>query len=271
MRGVLVALLIMLLIQLPTTIFAAEDNGNDHWKKLSDLSYKALQLTKAEKYADAKDVLRYFEDEYLSLSDQQKKLSMYNLRVFSTSYDESVKVLTSTSATHEERVDTLVQLHLLVDAVYSTHQPLWKSTKNELMRPLEQMKDAAANQELQSFYAYFNQFLSEYEKIHAALSVDLPQELLSRIDSYITYLDENRSLIVTTDHQIQQIHVIEAGLIDAFDTTKEDSADPSILWLIFAVGGGIISTLFYVGWRKYSGEKKEYQTFSKKKEYNRFR
>ncbi|WP_408006515.1 sporulation protein YpjB [Pseudalkalibacillus sp. A8] len=270
MRGVLVALLIMLLIQLPTTIFAAED-GSDHWKKLSDISYKALQLTKAEKYTDAKDVLRYFEDEYLSLSDQQKKLSMHNLRVFSTSYEESVKVLNKVSATHEERVDALVQLHLLVDAVYSTHQPLWKSTKNELMRPLEQMKDAAANQELQSFYAYFNQFLSEYGKIHAALSVDLPPELLSRIDSYITYLDENRSLIVTTDHQIQQIHVIEAGLIDAFETTKEDSADPSILWLIFTVGGGIISTLFYVGWRKYSGEKKEYQTFSKEKEYNRFR
>ncbi|WP_261129116.1 sporulation protein YpjB [Bacillus sp. Marseille-Q3570] len=270
MRGVLFALLIMLLIQLPASISAAED-GSDHWKKLSDLSYKALQLTKAEKYADAKDVLRYFEDEYLSLTDEQKKLSMHNLRVFTTSYEESLKVLTNISATHEERVDALVELHLVVDAVNSTHQPLWKSTKNELMHSLEQMKDAAANQELQSFYAHFNQFLSEYDKIHAALSVDLPPELLTRIDSYITYLDENRSLIVTTDHQLQQINVIEAGLINAFETTQEDGADPSILWLIFTVGGGIISTLFYVGWRKYSGEKKEYQTFSKEKEYNRFR
>ncbi|MGM7701664.1 sporulation protein YpjB [Pseudalkalibacillus sp. Hm43] len=270
MRGVFALFLIGCFLFIPLTVFADHGEG-DHWKKLSELSYKALQLTKEEKYADAKDVLGYFEREYHELADADKDLSIHHLRIFSTSYDESVKVLTEVAASHEERVNTLMGLHLLVDAVHTDHQPLWKSTQNELMSMLEKMEGAAADQELQSFYAYFNQFLVKYDKIHPALSVDLPAELLSRIDSYVKYLDENRSLVVTTDHQLQQIKFIEAALKDAYDQKQEDSADPSILWLIFTVGGGIISTLFYVGWRKYSEEKKGIQTFSKQKEYNRFR
>jgi sporulation protein YpjB len=139
------------------------------------------------------------------------------------------------------------------------------------MSILEEMEGAATTQELHDFHARLNQFLARYEKIHPALSVDLSDELLNRIDSYVTYLDENRSLIVTTDHQIQQIKFIEAALQDAYNQPQEDGADPNTLWVIFTVGGGIISTLFYVGWRKYSGEKKGIQSFSKQKEYNRFR
>ncbi|WP_349407557.1 sporulation protein YpjB [Pseudalkalibacillus sp. SCS-8] len=270
MRRIFLTLLIACFLQLPMTVFAAHQEESP-WKKLGELSFKALQLTKAEKYADAKDVLIYFGDEFEELSDDQKKLSIHNLRVFTTSYEESVKALTKASASHEERVNALIGLHLVVDAVHSTHQPLWKSTRSEIFSTIEKMKEAATDQELQAFYTYFNQFLTKYNKIYAALSVDLPPDLLNRIDSYISYLDENRALIVTTDHQIQQIHTIETALMDAYDLNRQDSADPSILWLIFTVGGGIISTLFYVGWRKYSGEKKAIQTFSKQKEYNRFR
>ncbi|WLD91809.1 sporulation protein YpjB [Alkalihalobacillus sp. AL-G] len=270
MRAVMILLIIVLFVQFPSMAWADQAESNP-WKKLSDLSYKALQLTKAEKYKEAKDMLTYFEDEYLGLQGDEQKLTMHNLRVFSTSFDESLKLLTSASASHEERVDAITEFHLLVDAVYSQHQPLWKTTRNQIMVPLEHMRKAAVNHEIQSFYVYFNQFLSQYEKIHPALSVDLPQDVLGKLDSYITYLDENRSLIVTTDHQLQQISAIKSGLEDAFNSTERDESDPSIVWLIITIGGVIISTLIYVGWRKYKGEKREVRTISKEKEYNRFR
>ncbi|MCF6137562.1 sporulation protein YpjB [Pseudalkalibacillus berkeleyi] len=270
MRGIFLTIMIGCLLLVPTTVFADHAKG-DPWKTLNDLSFKALQLTKEERYAEAKDILVFMEEEFQQLPDEHKQLSIHNLRIFTTRYEESLKALANTAISHEERVNSLVGLHLLIDAVYSTHQPLWKATESEIMKTIDKMKEAATNQELQHFYIYFNQFLSKYDRIHPAMSIDIPPDLINRIDSYITYLDENRSIIVTTDHQIQQIQFIEAAMKDAFDERAQDSADPSILWLIFTVGGGIISTLFYVGWRKYSGEKKGLETFTKQKEYKRFR
>ncbi|WP_257351776.1 sporulation protein YpjB [Pseudalkalibacillus decolorationis] len=273
MRGVLITLIVILCIQIPNVAWAAEAEDNP-WQKLSDLSYKALQLTKSEEYSDAKEVLKYFEDQFMELSGKNQKLSMQNLRIFTTSFDESKKLLTSTSASHEERVDGITEFHLVVDAVYSQHQPLWKSTQEQVMAPLEKMKNAAVSNEVQSFYAHFNQFLSEYEKVHPALSIDLPETVLGKLDSYITYLDKNRSSIVTSDQQLQQIKALKVSLNEAYNSSGKDESDPSLIWVILTIGGVIISTLFYVGWRKYRGEKREIRTVSKQskqKEYNRFR
>ncbi|MDI5789376.1 sporulation protein YpjB [Bacillus licheniformis] len=43
-------------------------------------------------------------------------------------------------------------------------------------------------------------------------------------------------------------------LEDVFDQVEEDDADPSLLWVILTTGSIILSTLTYVGFRKYKAE-----------------
>jgi sporulation protein YpjB len=48
---------------------------------------------------------------------------------------------------------------------------------------------------------------------------------------------------------------VAAADFEAVFQSEEDESGPSIFWLIFSIGGIIFSTLSYVGWRKYNGEK----------------
>ena len=64
---------------------------------------------------------------------------------------------------------------------------------------------------------------------------------------------------------IEAIEALQTDLQALFEEneTEEDEADPSLWWVIISTGGIIISTLSYVGWRKYKGEKERREKIRK--------
>jgi sporulation protein YpjB len=87
--------------------------------------------------------------------------------------------------------------------------------------------------------------------------LDLAVTEASRIDSFVTYLDEYRNELLVNESRMGHMQMVEDELVKMFKQMKEDDADPSLIWVMISTGSIIILTLSYVGWRKYKGDKEK--------------
>ncbi|HEU5138893.1 MAG TPA: sporulation protein YpjB [Bacillales bacterium] len=241
---------------LPNVTSAAEPGSIRIWDKLTDTSAQVLELTRQGKYADAKQLLTYFEKQFLKEKREKLDLSMKDLRILSTTFDNALRAVTNVSANHENRVTSVMQFHLVVDALDSDKQPLWLNTKQQLFKPFGQMKEAAKQKNDREFEFYLNQFLSKYEMIHPALNVDLPDPVIGRLESEMAYLRNNRGDFFNKPNYMEHLERIENDLQALYNGTLEDTMEPTLPWVIISIGGIIVLTLFYSGWQKYRAEKR---------------
>lgn len=245
-------LLAIVLMLTPITVVA---ENLTPMEKLDDISDEALQMVKYQRYDDAKKLLDYFSDQFNSISSKDKPLSMDELRIVMTSRDEAVEAAVSTSMKYEERMNKLTKFRLVIDALATSHQPLWTAMEDQVMSAFQQVKQAAYNGDTSHFHSNFNHFLSLYNIIYPSMKLDVPVESIQKIDAKINYIDEYRTQIVTNPKSQVELDHLETDLKSIFENIDQDQADPSIWWVIISTGSIIIMTLSYVGWRKYLGEK----------------
>jgi sporulation protein YpjB len=229
----------------------------DEWERLDVITDQALQLVKHEKYEEAKKLLSYFSDQFSNVIIHEKKFSMDEIRVITTTYEGAELALTSTSATHEQRIQAVTKFRLVVDAVKSEHQPLWAEMEESVMTTFSSLKEAVNTGDNQQYQHHLNTFLGKYEIIHPSLMLDLAVTEASRIDSFVTYLDEYRNELLVNESRMGHMQMVEDELVKMFKQMKEDDADPSLIWVMISTGSIIILTLSYVGWRKYKGDKEK--------------
>jgi len=236
----------------PITVFAEQSSPME---KLDNISDEALQMVKFHRYEDAKKLLDYFSDQFMSISGKDKPLSMDELRIVMTSHDEAVEAAVSTNMNYEERMNKLTKFRLVIDAIATSHQPLWIEMEDQIMSAFNQAKEAAINGDTAKFHSSFNNFLSLYNVIYPSMKIDVPIENIQKLDTRINYIDEYRAQVVNNVKSQQELDRLELDLKNLFENLDEDEADPSIWWVIISTGSIIIMTLSYVGWRKYLGEK----------------
>lgn len=226
-----------------------------YMEKLDDISDEALQMAKFHRYDDAKKLLDYFSDQFSSIKSNEKPLTMDQLRIVTTSRDEAVEAAVSPAMNDEERINKLTKFRLVIDAISTSHQPLWTAMKDQVMTAFHQAKEAAEKGDTASFHSKFNLFLSLYNIIYPSIKIDVPIEEVQKLDAVINYIDEYRTQVVYNPKSKQELNQLETDLNNLFDSMDQDQADPSIWWVIISTGSIIIMTLSYVGWRKYLGEK----------------
>jgi sporulation protein YpjB len=86
--------------------------------------------------------------------------------------------------------------------------------------------------------------------------MDLPDEKVAALDEHLDFMDAQRMTLLDNEQEQQRFQAAAADFESVF-RSEEDETGPSIFWLIFSIGGIIFSTLSYVGWRKYNGEKEK--------------
>jgi sporulation protein YpjB len=229
----------------------------DEWGKLDVVTDQALQLVKHQKYEDAKKLLSYFSDQFSNVIIHEKTFSMDEIRVITATYEDAQLALTSTSESHEKRIQSVTKFRLVVDAVQSEHQPLWAEMEDSVMTTFDSLKEAVNESDKQKYHHYLNNFLVKYEIIHPSIKLDLPVVDSQRIDSYVSYLDKYRNELLSNDSRMDHMQAMEDDLIKMFKQMNEDDADPSLIWVMISTGSIIILTLSYVGWRKYKGDKEK--------------
>lgn len=224
-------------------------------EKLDDISDEALQMVKFHRYDDAKKLLDYFTAQFTSIKGEQKPLTMDELRIVTVSHDEAVEATVSPNMKYQERLNKLTKFRLVIDAISTSHQPLWTEMKDQVMTAFHQAKEAAYKGDTASFHSNFNSFLSLYNVIYPSIKIDVPVENIQKLDARINFIDEYRTQVVNNANSKKELDGLETDLKNLFDNMDEDQAEPSIWWVIISTGSIIIMTLSYVGFRKYQGEK----------------
>lgn len=252
----MVGIIFAVILLFPTVAQAANPGTLNIWDNLAETSGKALQLTQQGRYDEAKQMLEYFEKQFVGVKQGKLHLSMKELRILTAAHDQALRAVTNVSMAGEDRVTAVTEFYLVVDALHSKNQPLWLSTKNQLFTPFYKMKQAAEQKDDRSFQFYLNRFLSKYEMIHPALIVDLKEPAANRLDSEIQYLMNHRSDFFSQSNYLQHLDQIEKDFRALYDGTLEDSMEPTLPWVIISIGGIIVVALFYSGWQKYKAERK---------------
>lgn len=249
-KGIL--LLAMVLLFAPITVNAKQET---QMERLDNISDEALQMVKFHRYDDAKKLLDYFMDQFTSIPGKEKPLTMDELRIVRQSQDEAVEATASADMKYEERINKVTKFRLVIDAISTSHQPLWTAMEDQIMSAVGQAKEAAHKGDTEQFHTSFNKFLSLYNVIYPSMKIDVPVDNIQKIDTRINFIDDYRSQVVKNQKGQEELDSLETDLKTLFDSMDEDQADPSIWWVIISTGSIIIMTLSYVGWRKYKGEK----------------
>lgn len=250
MKWLLIVAIVMMLT--PITVNAKQQSPME---KLDDISDEALQMVKFHRYEDAKKLLDYFSDQFISITGNEKPLTMDEVRIVHTSHDEAMEAAVSPNMKYEERLNKLTKFRLVIDAIATRHQPLWTEMEDQIMTAFHQAKDAALNGDTAKFHSNFNTFLSLYNVIYPSMKIDVPVENIQRLDARINFINEYRSQVLTNSDSQQELSSLDTDLKNLFTNMEEDEADPSLWWVIISTGSIIIMTLSYVGWRKYQGDK----------------
>lgn len=255
MRSKLWIMAVLLLILVPYKVFSTNDPTP--MDELNELSDEALQLTKSQRYEDAKIILDTFSDKFSTYTIKNQSFTMEELRIVTTAHNKAVEATTSVMMDPDKRINNVTQFRLVIDAISSTKEPLWTAMKDPIFTIFEKMKNAEAAGDQVSFDENLNSFLTLYEIIYPSMKIDVEVERLQRLDTRVRYVDRYRSHILTTPNGDEELTALETELQTVFEDVIEDEADPSLWWVIISTGSIIILTLSYVGWRKYKGEREK--------------
>ncbi|QED48419.1 sporulation protein YpjB [Cytobacillus dafuensis] len=253
--------IIMFLLLLPISVNADETSPVD---KLDQLSNEALQMVKLHRYEDAKKLLDYFSEQFVTVSDKGRSFTVDELRIVSISYDEAVQATANATMNHEEKINRVTKFRLVMDAITSPYQPLWTEMESPIMNAFSQVKEAAYAGEKEQFHANLNSFLSLYDVIYPSMKINVDIERIQKIDARIEVIDKYRNQVLEETTTQMELEALEADLQLLFDEMTDDEADPSLWWVIISTGSIIILTLSYVGWRKYKGTQQAEKNLSKR-------
>ena len=254
--GKWIVFLMLLLFILPNTVLAQMET--EPIEQLNDLSDEALQLTKSHRYEDAKVILAAFSEKFTSVMVKEQTFTMDELRIVTIAHNEAVEATTNATMNPDERINRVIKLRLVIDAISGSKEPLWTEMEEPVMAAYDGVKRAAVNGDKESFQQNLNSFLSLYDVVHPSMKITVPVQKIQQLDTKIQFVDRYRMDVFESDMAKQQLFNIESELSMAFENlATEDETDPSLWWVIISTGSIIIMTLSYVGWRKFKGEREK--------------
>lgn len=248
----LLLMLFVIIFTIGTPIYAMTSSNIN---KLNQKSDEALQMVKIKRDEDALHLLQSFSEELLAMAGKENVFNSDELKIITAAYDGALKSLQTTENTYDYKVNALTKLRLVVDAVSSNHRPLWTEMEESMMTTFSETKKAVSEKNSQQFHNELNALLIQYDLIYYSLKVDVKPETIQTVDARFQYLDQYRPQIFESVSSQKELDELQDEMKEIFDEMKKDEADPSLWWVIISTGSIIISTLSYVGWRKYKGTK----------------
>lgn len=244
----------LLFVMMNFTVYAESSSSLE---KLDNISDQALEMAKLKRYGDSEKMLTFFSDQFIKKTAKEQILDMDELRIITVAHNEALVTIKDINKGDSEKINSVTKFRLVMDAVKSTHQPLWTEMEDQMMNSFRQTKDAAIKQDTITFNNQLNLFLSQYEMIYPSLKVDLSKETIQQLDTRIQYLDHYRPEVISESRSQKELEVLQEELTSVFQEMGEDDTDPSLWWVIISTGSIIIMTLSYVGWRKFKGDREK--------------
>ena len=225
-------------------------------QELNELSDTVFQLTRQTQYHEAVQILQYFEDRLKAAekSEAEDVMTATEIRQVTLAYHDVLKSLEDKETEQTDKLKAAAQFRMLMDALESDHDPLWSSLKKPIMDSFQALKAGIQKEDGMTFQEKWNHFLSLYDTIYPSLTIDVPPKQLKSVSSHIDVVEHGDFQQMTESSKLERLTALEKDLEDVFNQVEEDDADPSLLWVILTTGSIILSTLTYVGFRKYKAE-----------------
>lgn len=258
MRRSIILLLFIILFFVPVQSGQATA---DEMHRLDHLADDALQFAQLGRVEDVRRVIEKIGT--ILDSETGNHLPVDEWRMLSLSYQEVNKLLHQNDVDEEQLLSQLTKFRLVVDAIATDYQPLWLDMESIVTDIVDEAIEAFHAGDEETFLSQMDAFFHTYELLYPSLVVDVPLEKIQRVDSHIQYIKMNVETMLSSDRASGELTQLQEEVRSLFTDTEEDEADPSLWWVIITTGGIIVSTLSYVGYRKYRGEKE------KKRHYDR--
>ncbi|MRX70979.1 sporulation protein YpjB [Bacillus lacus] len=251
MKKIIAGMMVFFFLAAPVIVQAVETHD---WGTLNKLSDTAYQLAKQNKFTESAEILKYFEQEIQKMPELGESMPKEHFRTISISQQHALEAMSSGGAREDEKVRAVTQFRLLVDALGSQYDPLWSSFEEPVMTVLQDLKRCAERGDTLSFQYSWSKFAGIYNMIYPSVVVDVHPQEIKRMDAHISVVEDSLFFSLPATARTKQLLVMEEDLKTIFERAHKDEADPSLLWVIISTGSIIISTLTYVGWRKYRAE-----------------
>ncbi|MDM5316126.1 sporulation protein YpjB [Fictibacillus sp. b24] len=235
--------------------FASNHTEVKEWSEINELTSEIWELGKIERYEEAANVLKFTTENIVHIEDVVS-LRPEQQRIVQNTLADALSSLQNPEWSKEKKLNKLTEVRLLVDALQTSYEPLWKKTGLMMLEPFITMEKGVSEDDSVAFHQAANLLLERYETVRPALMVDLSAEEVELLDEHVSYVDANRNHIMTDTAHQKKLETAAADF-EALFFAKKDNSEPSLFWLIFSIGGIISSTLIYVGWRKYKGDQED--------------
>lgn len=262
MRRGMIVLIAMILF------FVANQNGqarSENMQYIDRLSNDALQLAKLGRMEDVRRIIAQIGVHLEQETNVQ--LSTDEWRILVLSYDEVNKLVNEDGVDHDLLLSEITKFRLVVDAIATDYQPLWLDMEAMVIGTVDEAIEAFRAGDEEVFRNRMDAFFHTYELLYPSLVIDVPLEKMQRVDSYIQYVKMNIETILASDRASSELATLQKEVRSLFEDTEEDEADPSLWWVIITTGGIIVSTLSYVGYRKYRGERERKRWYDRSHKY----
>jgi len=250
MRKNILLLVIVFWVASISSVFAASSSSLE---KLDTISDKALELAKQYRYEESKNMLRFFSKQFMETNAREQIFGMEELRIITVVYDDAIQAVSNRDMPDTEKVRALTKLRLVMDAVEQNHDPLWTALEEQVMTTFAETKTALVHEDSDQFQVQINELTALYDVLYPSLKMDLSPQTFQELDARMNYITMYQPVLFTDKTSMRELEGLEQDFKTIFENTEEDDADPSLWWVIITTGSIIISTLSYVGWRKYNG------------------
>ncbi|WP_027417514.1 sporulation protein YpjB [Aneurinibacillus terranovensis] len=231
------------------------------YQKMDQLSQDIYQLTKEEKYSEAKQLIDGLGIMFAKTTPP-KGLSIEALDTITETIVKAKRAFTMVKPDPSKLLWYSLQLRLTIDSLTHEEQPLWKNYYNAYKEHLNKMMLLAASHKQHEFAYAFAQNMQLYQTLKPALSVQASSQDMEKLLSiYSFFLKETRKVEYNWGDISNVLQELTA-LIDKIFLGKDESTlamgvppeSPTIL--IALIGSILLPALSYVAWKKYKAEKK---------------
>ncbi|MCM2674350.1 sporulation protein YpjB [Alkalicoccobacillus plakortidis] len=258
MRYVMMLIVCVICFIWPAYSYGQEGHTTDNGAGLSRMADLVLQLTKQGDITEADQLLESFTYTWQKQNhDEHPFFNAEAEQAIWLTYHQAHLALKSSDLEDLDRIDRVTSFRLAVDAVSNDSQPLWLYSESTLLKAAEELKEIALDPTSDQFYQQLNEINRQYQVIRPALSIQAASDLYLLDQQLDAILSSKEQL--NADTRTAYAEQLKEDIETMYEDYDKDEADPSLWWIMFTIGGMILFSLSYVGWRKYRADQSKHR------------
>jgi sporulation protein YpjB len=229
------------------------------YQKMDILSQDVYQLTKEAKYIEAKKKLAEL-GVLFAQTKPPKGLSIEAVNALSDTIIKAKRAFAAVEAEPNRLLWHALQVRLAIDSLTHEKQPLWKNYYSSYQEHINKMMLLVASHKQAEFSRAFIQNLQLYQTLKPAITVSATTQQVEMLYSIYSFLlQETRKVEYNWDSITNALNELNR-LVDVIFIGEEQSTfatgmppeSPFLIIVLFA--SVVLSSLGYVGWKKYKAE-----------------